>query len=66
MKRFKINIEETINQDFVVEANSEQEALLMAKEKYKTGGFILDDALLTSKKLALISADHGAEIWEEF
>ena len=66
MKQFRINIEETINQDFVVEADSEQEALTTAKEKYKTGEFILDHALLTSKKLALISPDTGSEIWEDF
>ncbi len=62
--KFTINIEETINQEFEVEANSFDEALDIAEQKYKNGEFILDQAYLSAKQMA-VTSPISAE-WLEF
>ncbi len=62
--KFTVNIEETINQEFEVEASNFAEALEIAEQKYKNGEFVLDQAHLTAKQMATMSP--LASEWVEF
>lgn len=42
--KFLVNIEETINQNFEVEAETMEDALEIAIQKYRSGEFILEDS----------------------
>lgn len=53
---YKVTIEETISQDFEVEANTIMDALEIAEQKYKNGIFVLSPGTLVCTK---ISADDG-------
>ncbi len=50
--KYKINIQETISEDFEVEASSE-EAIKMAEELYKKGVFVLESGNLLSVEFSL-------------
>lgn len=65
MSRFKIIIEETIAQEFEIEAENEQEALLLAKKKYHEGEFVLNQAEVQHKQMA-VATDKGFSEWFEF
>lgn len=54
-------IEETVSEEFEVDAESKEDAIKKAIEKYKSGEFILSPGNLESKK---ISADNDE--WIEF
>ncbi len=66
MRLIKVAIEETIVQEFEVEANTFEEALLFAKEKYKVGEFVLSDAFVTDKKIAILSTSDEEAEWVNF
>ena len=63
--KFTVTIEEHISQDFEVEANTLEEAMQIAEDKYYGGEFVLDNADVTAK---LMMADDGNKQteWEEF
>ena len=65
MSRFKILIEETIAQEIEIEAETEREALLLAKKKYNKGDFVLDQAEVQYKQMAVVT-DKGSSKWVEF
>lgn len=67
MKKIIVTIEELIAQDFVVTANSMEEAIEIAKEKYKAGEFVLLPGEVHEKKIA--AYDKQADevtVFEEF
>lgn len=63
--KITVTIEEHISQDFEVEADSLEEAMEIADDKYHSGEFVLDNANVTAK---LMMAENDDEIipWEEF
>ncbi len=61
MKKFCVVIEETISEEFEIDAETKEDAISKAIEKYKSGEFILSPGNLESKK---ISADNDE--WIEF
>ena len=63
--KFTVTIEEHISQDFEVEANTLEEAMQIAEDKYYGGEFVLDNSDVTAK---LMMADDGNKQteWEEF
>lgn len=61
MKKFCIIIEETISEEFEVEAENKDDAIKKAIENYHSGKFILSPGNLESKK---ISVDNDE--WIEF
>ena len=46
-KKYVVTIEETISQDFDVEANSLEEAFEIARKKYRDGKFIVESESCT-------------------
>lgn len=54
MQEYKILIEETVSQAFAIQANSEEEALQIAREKYKTAELVLEPGDLIDIKIHLL------------
>ena len=57
MKKFQIIIEETIVDDFTVEADSPDEARSIAERKYKSGEFVIEDGEVQTRRIAVNDTD---------
>ncbi len=66
MKKFVIAIEEMICQDFEVVAETAEEAMEVAEKLYKSGAFVLDNAELCAKQMAVVAPNEDATEWCEF
>ena len=64
--KYCISIEETVVGNFEVEANSKEEALKIAKEKYDNCEFVNEPGELVEKKIAVRTGNEDFEKWEEF
>lgn len=65
MKEYKVIIEETISGEFMVVAESEEDARKIAEKRYQDGEFVLSPGNLVSKKMAVVSEKEETE-WVEF
>lgn len=61
--KFLVNIEEVINQNFEVEAETVEEALEIAIEKYDNGEFVLENSELNSTSVEVYDETTGC--WSE-
>ena len=59
-------IEETISEEFEIDAESKEDAVSKAIEKYKLGEFVLDPGNLESRKIAVFDDDSEINDWIEF
>ena len=67
MKQFKIHIEETISDTFTVMAETMEEAMEIAEEKYANGEFLIIPQTPTCKQMmAECDASGHATEWVEF
>lgn len=64
--KYCISIEETVVGNFEVEANSREEALKIAKEKYDNCEFVNEPGDLVEKRIAVRTGDEDFGEWEEF
>lgn len=62
---YKVNIEETINGEFEVVANSKKEAFAIARNKYYNGEFVNEPGSLSCVKVA-VSCNNDFGEWVEF
>ena len=62
--KITVTIEEHISQDFEVEADTLEEAMEIAEDKYRSGEFVLENANVAAR---LMMADDGNKQteWEE-
>jgi len=65
MELFCIAIEETVINEFFIEANDEIEAIDIAIRKYDDGEFVLDPGHLTARQMAVVEHTTPTE-WFEF
>jgi hypothetical protein len=65
MELFQIAIEETVIDEFFVEANDKDEAMDIAIRKYKRGEFVLEPGGLIAKHIAVVNYTSPTE-WFEF
>ena len=63
--KITVTIEEHISQSFEVEANTLEEAMQIAEDKYRSGEFVLDNANVTAR-LMMAENDYESTEWEEF
>lgn len=67
-RKFKITIKEHISGVFEVEATDIDEAMEIARDKYKTGIFVVEPDGYPTAKLMRAEDEYGTECteWEEF
>jgi len=65
MKLFSIAIEETVVDEFLIEANDRYEAIDIAINKYKKGEIVLEPGSLIKKQIAEVNYTDSIE-WFEF
>ena len=63
--KYCISIEETVVGNFEVEANSKEEALEIAKEKYDNCEFVNEPGDLVEKSIAVRTTGEDFNEWEE-
>lgn len=62
-----VTIEELISQEFKINANSLEEAMYIAEEKYTKGELVLAPGMLVNKQMQAKNADGTEETeWTEF
>lgn len=67
MSKFKVTIEETVSQEFEVEATTLMEAMEIAKQKYKDGELVVDSGNLLFKQMQVQDVEEGSlSYWSEF
>lgn len=66
MKKFVITIEETVCQNFEVEAENAEQAMEFAENKYQNGEFVLEPGEVCFKQMAIMKPDDEATEWIEF
>jgi hypothetical protein len=66
MKKYIVTIEETVSEDFVIEAESPQEARRIVTEKYNSGDLALEPGNLIEKKVSVSDANDTLIDYEEF
>ena len=64
--KYTITIEETNAKDFGIEAESAEEALEMAEQKYKSGEFVLDPGECQFRQIAITTPSSESTEWREF
>ena len=63
--KIKVIIEEHIGQEFEIEADTIEEAMQIAEDKYRSGEFVLENPCVTAK-LMMAENNYEATEWEEF
>ena len=64
---FELTIEEVVSETFIIEANTHEEAVNIAKEQYDKGELVLNPGNLLSKKLAITNDENADSIeWIDF
>ena len=61
--KFLVNIEEVINQNFEIEAETMEDAVDIAKRAYSTGEIVLENSELISTSVEVY--DEENECWSE-
>ena len=63
--KFTVSIEETIVQDFEIEAESLDEAMEIAEQKYKAGELVLEPGEPQFRQMSATDGKHYTD-WREF
>lgn len=54
MKKFKVCVEETVSDEFEIEASDEKEAMEIAKTRYRNGEFVLEPGNLEDVRFGIV------------
>ena len=64
--KYDITIEETVSQNFEVEASSYEEAREIARTKYNKSEFVLEPGFVTRKAMSVTCPGGDSPEWSEF
>lgn len=66
MMKFVVTIKEIVSEDFLIEANNSDEAINIAREKYKNSEYVLEPGSVLSVKLKCSNkTENEATEWIE-
>ena len=64
---YSVTIEELISQEFKINANSMEEAMDIAEDKYNNGEFVIAPGILVAKQMQVENDDYTeATEWTKF
>lgn len=66
MNKFVITIEETVGKDFEIVAESAEQAMQIAVNKYQNGEFVLEPGEVLFKQMAITKPNSEVSEWCEF
>lgn len=66
MSTYIVVIEETITQEFLIEAENAEQAAKIAEEKYHNGEFVLESGEVSFKQMAVNKPGDEVRNWIEF
>lgn len=66
MTKYIVTIEETISQEFIVDANDDDEALSVARTKYRDGQFVIEFPSNVSAQGAITFPESETTEFTEF
>lgn len=66
MKKFVIAIEETVSQNFEIEAENAEQAMKLAENKYQNGEFVLEPGEICFKQMTVVKPEEEMTEWHEF
>lgn len=66
MSTYIVAIEETISQEFLIEAENAEQAAKIAKEKYHDSEFVLEAGEVSFKQMAVNKPGDEVRNWIEF
>lgn len=65
--KVQVTIEETLSQTFEVEANSAEEAMELARERYNSGEYVVETDNVTNRQMEGACEENGeVTSWVEF
>ena len=64
--KYKVCIEEMISEEFEIEADSVQNAMSLAEQKYSSGELVLAPGNLVAKQMAIVEPKESVTEWSEF
>ena len=64
--KYKVCIEETVSEEFEVEAETPEQALEIAEEKYNNCEFVLEPGNLVAKQMCITFPEDECTEWTEF
>lgn len=66
MKKFVIAIEETVTQNFDIEAENAESAMKIVEEKYRNSELVLEPGNVCFKQMAVMKPNGEETEWIEF
>lgn len=64
--KYLISIEETVVEEFEVDADSPEDVLAIASDKYYKEEFVLSPGEVQERKMAILLPEQYATDWDEF
>ena len=65
MKKYRVIIEETVSEEFELEADSEKDAISKAVDAYKNGEFVLESGNFEYAQLKVTDENEKCSDWIE-
>ena len=66
MRKYRVVIEETVSEEFEIEATSEEEAVSNAIQEYDAGNFVVGSDNVEHRQISVIGDDGELTNWIEF
>lgn len=66
MKKYRVVIEETISEEFEIEATSEEEAISGAIQEYNAGNFVVGSDNVEHRQISAVGEDGELTDWIVF
>ena len=66
MKKYRVVIEETISEEFEIEATSEKDAVARAIQEYNAGNFIVSSDNVEQRQISVVDEDGELTDWIAF